>query len=88
MGSGKDKSSWGGYDAVKGHGVEETGTPELGRESEDDLILFKLQLAEQYKERDLYSAKVSRSASLCQIACSLLSIVNMVLNVHRNRKAY
>lgn len=63
VGSGKDKSSWGGYDAVKGHGVEETGTPELGRESEDDLILFKLQLAEQYKERDLYSSKVSRAYS-------------------------
>ena len=59
VGSGKEKSSWGGYDAVKGHGVEETGTPELGRESDDDLILFKLQLAEQYQEKDLYSTKVS-----------------------------
>ncbi|KAK7504568.1 hypothetical protein BaRGS_00004054, partial [Batillaria attramentaria] len=44
-----------------GHGVEETGTPELGRDSDDDLILFKLQLAEQYKERDLYSSKSSPS---------------------------
>ena len=63
----KDKS-WGGYDAVKGHGVEETGGGiregggggEIGRESEDELILFKMQLADQYKDGDpLYSAKVS-----------------------------
>lgn len=57
-----EKASWGGYDAVKGHGVgvEETGAPDMGRDSDDDLILFKLQLAEQYKERDLYSAKVRK----------------------------
>lgn len=60
-----EKASWGGYDAVKGHGVgvEETGAPDMGRDSDDDLILFKLQLAEQYKERDLYSAKVRKRDS-------------------------
>lgn len=60
-----EKASWGGYDAVKGHGVgvEETGAPDMGRDSDDDLILFKLQLAEQYKERDLYSAKVRKPDS-------------------------
>ncbi|KAL8568665.1 hypothetical protein ACOMHN_056205 [Nucella lapillus] len=59
-GGGKEKGSWGGYDAVKGHGVEETGRPEMGPETEDDLLLFKMQLAEQYQEKDLvYASKVS-----------------------------
>ncbi|XP_076449510.1 protocadherin-9-like [Babylonia areolata] len=57
-GSGSNLSAYSG-----GHGVEETGRPELCRESEDDLILFKMQLAEQYQEKDLYSSKEGRSVS-------------------------
>ncbi|KAL8608335.1 hypothetical protein ACOMHN_042202 [Nucella lapillus] len=66
-GKGGGGGSWSGYDVVKGHAVEETGQQELGQDSEDDLLLFKLKLAQQYKDKDrdyASSAKNSRAPHL------------------------